>query len=278
MRRLVIGSLIALAVAYAGVCAAIWYKQGDFIFYPSRTVGTTPADFGARFERVVLALDHDRLAGWWIPAKEPGTRTLLYLHGNAGNIGPNAEHAVRLQNAGLNVLVVDYRGYGESTGGPPTEKRLYADAERMWGYLVQERKIAAPDVVIYGHSLGGAVAIELASRHPEAGALIVESSFTSIRDFATGTRFAYLPLNLIVTEKFDSISKVGAIRVPKLFLHGDADTTTAPGMTARLFAAAGEPKRLAIIPGGHHDDSASVNPAAYFEAVKNLLGPAREAR
>src|SRR6187399_1404127 len=105
MRRLVIGALIALVVTYAGVCAAMWHKQGDFIFYPSRTVRTTPAEFGAPFERVVLPLDDDRLAGWWIPAKEPGTRTLLYVHGNAGNIGPNAEHAVRLQNAGLNVLV-----------------------------------------------------------------------------------------------------------------------------------------------------------------------------
>jgi fermentation-respiration switch protein FrsA (DUF1100 family) len=270
--RLTIGALGVILTAYVVLSAALWYGQARIIFQPERTVDTTPADFSVAFDRVVLPFGGDRLAGWWVPAREPRARTLLYLHGNAGNIAANAVHAVRLRNAGLNVFIFDYRGYGDSTGGPARERLAYEDAERAWTYLVQERKLAASDIVIYGHSLGGAIAIDLASKHPDAGALIAESAFTSIVDVADGTLFAYLPLGLIVTERFDSISKIGTIRVPKLILNGDADTMNPPRMAQRLSAAAAEPKRLAFISGGHHNDLASVNAAAYFHAVNDFLG------
>ncbi len=118
--------------------------------------------------------------------RTPQARTLLYLHGNANNVGANVDQVVRLRSTGLNVFIVDYRGYGENTGGPPREKLLYEDAERAWTYLVAERHIPPANIAIYGHSLGGAVAIDLASRHPEAGALITESTLTSIADLADG--------------------------------------------------------------------------------------------
>jgi alpha-beta hydrolase superfamily lysophospholipase len=270
--RLIIGVLAVMLAAYVGLSAAIWYEQARIIFQPSRTVDATPADFGAPFEPVDLPLGGDRLAGWWLPAEAPRARTLLYLHGNAGNIGVNASHAVRLRNAGLNVFIFDYRGYGDSTGGPPRERLACEDAERAWTYLVQERQLAASEIVIYGRSLGGAIAIDLASKHPDAGALIAESAFPSIIDATDGRLVAYLPLGLIVTERFDSVSKARTIRVPKLILNGAADTTLTPPMAQRLYATAAEPKRLALIPGGHHDDLASVNPVAYFHALNDFLG------
>jgi pimeloyl-ACP methyl ester carboxylesterase len=173
----------------------------------------------------------------------------------------------------LNVFIIDYRGYGDSTGGPPREKLVYEDAERAWTYLVVERHIPPANVVIYGHSLGGAVAIDLASKHPDAGALVTESTFTSIAEMADRTAYGtFLPIRLILTERFDSISKIGSIRVPKLILHGENDTNMAsPLMARRLYDAAADPKEIAVIPGGGHEDSAEVNPAAYFAALNGFL-------
>jgi uncharacterized protein len=219
-----------------------------------------------------LTLGSDRVTGWWLPAKKPQAWTLLYLHGNAANMSANAAHAVRLRNAGLNVFIIDYRGYGESTGGPPRERLAYEDAERAWTYLTQERKLAASNLVIYGRSLGGAVAIELASKHSDAGALIAESTFPSIVDLADGSLFAYLPLGLIVTERFDAASTIRTVRVRKLFLNGDADAMLTPRRVQRLYDSAPEPKRLVLIPGGHHDDLATANAAAYFQVLNDFLG------
>jgi pimeloyl-ACP methyl ester carboxylesterase len=172
----------------------------------------------------------------------------------------------------LNVFIIDYRGYGSSTGGPPREKLLYEDAERSWKYLVAERNIPPAHIAIYGHSLGGAVAIDLASKHPEAGALITEGTFTSIADLADRFSFAaYLPVRLILTERFDSISKIGAIHLPTLILHGEADRMNPPLSARRLYDAAPGPKQLALIPGGGHEDSAEVNPTAYFAALNGFL-------
>ena len=140
--------------------------------------------------------------------------TLLYLHGNAGNVSANVDQVRRLASTGLSIFIFDYRGYGESTGGPPRKRLIYEDAERAWTYLVRERRIQPSELVIYGHSLGGAVGIDLASRHPDAGALITEGAFPSIIDVADGTVFGWLPLRLIVTERFDAGSRIGTVNIP----------------------------------------------------------------
>jgi fermentation-respiration switch protein FrsA (DUF1100 family) len=269
--RLVRGSFAAIAGAYLLVVGAIWYGQAKIIFHPSRIVDVTPGDLGVKFDKVTLPLNGDQLAGWWVPSEDPQASTLLYLHGNAGNIAANVEHVLRLRGTGLNVFIFDYRGYGDSTGGPPREKLIHEDAERAWKYLVTERNIPAANIVIYGHSLGGAVAIDLASKHPEAGALISESTLTSIADRADGSLYAYLPIRLILAERFDSISRIGSIHLPKLILHGDADTMAPPLMARRLYDAANDPKQLALIPGGGHEDSAVVNATAYFAALNGFL-------
>jgi uncharacterized protein len=269
--RLIRGLLAAIAIGYCLLSVAVWYAQTKILYHPSSRVDATPGKSGQPFDDITLPLGGDRLTGWWVPSQAVQPRTLLYLHGNAGNVAANRDHVLRLRNAGLNVLIIDYRGYGHSTGGPPREKLLYEDAERAWKYLVEERKIQPAHIVIYGHSLGGAVAIELASRHPEAGALITEDTFTSIADMARGSAYAYLPLRVIVTERFDSISKIRSVHLPKLIIHGDADAMMPTAMARRLYEAAPDPKQLAIIPGGGHDNSAEVNPAAYFAAFNAFL-------
>ena len=132
-----------------------------------------------------------------------------------------------------------------------------------------ERGIAPATIVIYGHSLGSAVAVNLASQHPEAGALITEGVLTSIADIADGMGAArFLPVRLILTERFDAISKIGSVHIPTLILEGESDR---PVMARRLYDAARDPKQLALIPGGGHEDSAEMNPTAYFGALNSFL-------
>ena len=263
--------LATAACLYVLLSAAVWYAQARLLYHPRKTVDVTPADLGLAFEPVRLPLGADSLAGWWVPSKIPHAATLLYLHGNAGNVSANADQVQRLARTGLSIFIFDYRGYGESTGGPPRERLVYEDAERAWTYLVRERRIPPSAVVIYGHSMGGAIAIDLASRHPDAGGLITESTFPSVIDVADRTLFAWLPLRLIVTERFDAASRIRAIHVPKLIVHGDADPMIPVPLARRLYDAAADPKELAVIPGGGHEDSADINPAAYFAAFDGFL-------
>ena len=162
--------------------------------------------------------------------------------------------------------------------------RAYEDAERAWTYLVAERRIAPATIVIYGHSLGGVVAIDLASKHADAGALITESTLTSIADLADGMRVGgmrvgrLLPVRLILTERFDALSRIRAVHVPTLILQGQEDTSHLT-MGQHLYDAANDPKQRVVIPGGGHNDSAEVNPTAYFAALNGFLsryGLARE--
>ena len=271
--RLVRGLILAVAVTYLLIVGALWYWQATLIFRPSPIVDATPGDSGVTFAKVALPIGGGQLAGWWVPAENPQTATLLYLHGNANNVGANAQEVVRFHRAGLNVLIFDYRGYGESTGGPPREKLMYEDADRAWTYLVSERRISPATIAIYGHSLGSAVAVDLASKHPEAGALIIEGVLTSIADLANEMGVeSVVPVRLILTERFDAISKIGSVHIPTLILEGDSDR---PLRARRLYDSARDPKQLALISGGGHEDSAEMNPKVYFGALNSFLSQYR---
>jgi pimeloyl-ACP methyl ester carboxylesterase len=201
---------------------------------------------------------------------------LLYLHGNGVNIGVNAEHAARFQSLGMSVLLVDYRGYGRSEGAFPSEQSVYADAEAMWKHLVEDRDVKPQNIFIYGHSLGSAIGIELALRHPDAAGLIVESAFTSIRDMARrDILFRAVPVGLILTHRFNSINKIARLKLPVLFLHGSQDTLVPFSMSQRLYEAAPEPKYIVLLSGGDHDNSASAAPRQFMEAVRDFTSPTR---
>jgi len=260
------------------LCAALglWGCQSWFIFEPDREMRASPADFPFRIVEVMVpvrpaggGLQH--LQGWWIPSARPAAKTILYLHGNDGNVSTSVGEVTPLRELGYSVFLVDYRGFGESGGSLPSEATVYEDAQYAWSYLVQDRGVPPAELYIYGHSLGGAVAIELARRHPEAAGLIVESSFTSIYDMSQlDRRFKLLPVKRFLNQRFESAEKVGGLRLPTLFLHGTQDEIVPFWMGERLFAGAPQPKRFVPIPGGRHDHDARGEPVIR-EAVERFV-------
>lgn len=268
---------LLLVAAYISVCLLLVWRQARFIFFPQATLEKTPETLDLPYETVwipVTASKHkpEHLHGWWIPAHQPNGKVLLYLHGNASNIGANVEHASRFHHLGFSVLLFDYRGYGQSEGGFPSEQQVYADAEAAWHYLVHQRGISPEQIVIYGHSLGGAIAIELATRYPQASGLIVESSFTSIQAMAAyQPLFRFLPIGLLLHQRFTSIAKVSSLNMPVLFIHGTADRDVPFTMSEQLFAAAPEPKRLWLVPNGEHNNNAKTAGEAYFQIIREFL-------
>ena len=273
-----------MAIGYSAVCLFLFAAQGKFIFFPARAIETTPKDFQLGYQDVVLPIPTktgvaETVHGWWIPALERSVnrresgKVLLYLHGNGLNVGANVEHANRFHRLGLSVFLIDYRGYGKSQGDFPSESRVYEDAQLAWDYLVKQRGIKPSQIYIYGHSLGGAIAIDLAVRHPEAAGLIVEGSFTSARamvDFQAGV-YRVFPIDLLLTQRFDSIAKVDRLQMPVLFIHGSADTVVPTQMSKKLFDAAPEPKQLYIVPDGGHNNSAQIGGAEYLLRVRQFL-------
>jgi uncharacterized protein len=263
---------LGLGAFYALACATVYWQQARFIFVPSDKITDTPAKFGKSYQEVWLPMQPSgRLYGWWVPVK--GKKTLLYLHGSGANIGLDAKHVNRFNDMGLSVFSFDYRGYGKSEGAFPSETAVYADAQRAWNYLTQERKIPSKDIFIYGHSLGGAIAIDLATHHPDAAGLIVQSSFTSGADMARNDFWtAIFPADLLLKQRFESINKVPKIKLPVLFMHGEADRRIPFSMSDRLFAASGSPhKRLHTFPGADHDDVGQVAGPAYTKAVMDFI-------
>ncbi|MGE5657680.1 MAG: alpha/beta hydrolase [Actinomycetota bacterium] len=274
-----------LAIAYCGACLYLFLEQKKFIFFPARAVEMTPDAFGLRYQDVWLPVSAktgqvERIHGWWIPADRSFSGSapaelapvVLYLHGNGSNVGANVEHANRFHRLGLSVLLIDYRGYGRSTGDFPTEAQVYEDAEVAWNSLVQERGIQPGRIFLYGHSLGGAIAIELAVRHPEAGGLIVEGSFISARAMVDYRgQYWMFPVDLLLNQRFDSIAKVPHLKLPVLFIHGTSDRVVPVEMSHQLFEASPEPKQLYIVPGADHTDLAQVAGADYLQKLHNFF-------
>lgn len=240
-----------IVIYFFFIAAAIFiflrYLEHSSIFYPSREIKTLPVDIGIPFENVFLtAADGTKLNAWFIKVSQPRA-TVILCHGNGGNIGDRLAKITVFRNMGFNVLIFDYRGYGKSRGFP-SEKGLYLDALAAFDYALSRPEVDPKKLVIYGGSLGGAVAIELALRRKSA-ALVVDSSFTSVADMA-GRVYPFIPSFLILT-KFDSIHKVDKITVPKLFIHCPEDTVVPFAMSERLFAAATEPKEFLTLNGSH---------------------------
>jgi hypothetical protein len=211
--------------------------------------------------------DNVRLNAWYL-ANPASPKALVWFHGNAENIADGLAHLKFYSRLGLNVLALDYRGYGRSAGSPD-EAGIYRDADAAYDYLVETRHIRSEDVVVLGHSLGGAVAIDLASRR-KCGALIVESSFTSGRDMAR--RMFWLPLlEYVPKSRFDSLAKLARAKAPVLVVHGTRDRVIPFSMGQRLFEAASEPKFFFPVEGAGHDDVIEVGGEHYLERLKTFI-------
>lgn len=267
------------ALGALSACAWMDTKQRQLVYRPTPGV---PAGFtGLRagdlsFATAVPGVEpgtQDSLQMWWLPHANPRAPTLLYLHGTFRNLYRNLPKIDALREAGFSVLAVDYRGWGESSPIIPSEATIYADADVAWAELA--RRQADPRLrVIYGHSLGGGVAVELASRKrhgSDYAALILESTFTSLSDLASASHWLGSLAALFASQKFDSIDKIAKVDAPVLMLHGDADQTVPVALGRQLRDAAPKDTRWVEISGGSHSQLHVDAPEVYQQALKSLI-------
>jgi uncharacterized protein len=265
---------LGLGLFYGLACLLLYKLQNRFLFVPTQIIEDTPANYGLTYKETWLSIGNkrDRIYSWWIPAQSKTAPTILYCHGNGHNIGEVSALASQFHKMGLSVFAFDYRGYGKSEGAFPSETAVYADAERAWDYLIQDQKIPPKHIAIYGHSLGGAIAINLATRHPNAGGLIVQSSFTNALEMAKRNWWtAIFPVDVLLDQRFESLRKVSQLQMPVLYLHGTSDTLIPFEMSRRLFEKTRSPKQLKLFPNAGHNDLPQVGGADYAQTVQNFV-------
>ncbi len=245
--------LIAAASFYVLLALMLFLFQDRMVFLPNmpgRTLTATPKDAGFDFEDVTLETsDGLKLHGWYVPAAQ-ARGVVLFLHGNAGNISHRLDSIAIFHELGLDTLIIDYRGYGRSQG-KPSERGIYLDAEAAWHYLVSSRGVAADRVIVFGRSLGGAVAAWLANQYTPA-ALIIESSFSSALDIARKL-YPFMPVRLITRLEFPVSLHVSRLQCPLLVVHSRDDEIIPFTMAEAIYESAAEPKSLLEIWGDHNN-------------------------
>jgi uncharacterized protein len=243
------------------------YSEKGIVFFPDPDLVGTPRDFGLAYEDVFFeAADGVRLHGWWVP--KPGAPVLVWFHGNAGNISHRLENIQLLHElAGVQVFIFDCREYGHSQGRISREG-TFQDAAAAYRYVAGTRGIPGRDIVLFGRSLGTALATDLAIQKP-CRALILESAFTNSSDMAR--MLAPFLFDWRPKVPYDNLGIIDKVKVPVLIVHGDHDEIIPLAMGRRLFAAANSPKDLYIIPGAHHNDTYEVGGKAYFERLKAFI-------
>jgi fermentation-respiration switch protein FrsA (DUF1100 family) len=239
--------------------------EGRFIYFPQRGLEASPKDHGLEAETLWLDSGGARLHGWWI--RSSGRRVLLFFHGNAGNISHRLERA-RLfsRELGFDIVLADYRGYGESSG-KPSEAGLYADGDAIYR-CAADRGFRPEQIVLFGESLGSAVALETALRHPSA-AVILETPFLSIPAMAK-TIYPFVP-SFVIRTRFDNESKIARLSAPKLIVAAERDDVVPPEHASRLFLLARPPKQLYVIPGATHNDTYIVGGNQYLQTLRSFL-------
>lgn len=244
--------LVTLLIAYGAMVLFAWVMQPRLLFLPGvpgRDLAATPELVGLGYRDVELrTADGETLHAWWLPHERPRA-TVLFLHGNAGNISHRLESLEVFHQLGLQVLILDYRGYGRSTG-KPSEAGLYRDAQAGWEWLTRERGVEGRNIILFGRSLGGAVAAELATR-VDAAALIVESVFTSVPDIGAEL-YWWLPVRWLSRLQFDTADAIRNTELPVLVVHSRDDEIIPFAHGKRLHDIAGERGTLLEIRGGHN--------------------------
>jgi hypothetical protein len=259
-----------------GGCAYWSEKQGELIFRPTKEAwwGYNGGSFAALDERwIPVGSEGQKLHGWWLKADDPGAPALLYLHGARWNLTGSVTRVERWRKLGFNVLAIDYRGFGRSSDLVPSETSSYEDAEAAWEYLAHLAP-GKPRLVV-GHSLGGVIAIELAARRPEAAGLVLEATLTSVSDMVANTTWSFLPVDLILTQRFDALKRIPDVKVPLVIMHGTRDAVVPFEMGEKLYAAATAPKQFVKVEGGSHHNLSYVGFEQYRAALAQLLKPGR---
>ena len=282
--RLLTGSAAFALLVIAG-CGQLAEKERELTF---RVVPGTASWFDGLpqgVEETDLAIEANgkpqRIHAWWWPAAVQHAPAILYLHGSRWNLTGQTNRIEQLHAFGFSVLAIDYRGFGKSDGDLPSEETVYEDSRAAWDRLAQLQPDASLRF-IYGHSLGGAVAVDLAAQlsagaegagwKPPARGVIIESSFTTLPDIARALSYPWLPVQLLMTQKFDSVHKIAALHMPVLIVHGARDGFVPARFSEELYEAAPEPKKLLLVNGATHNNSMRVGSAEYLQAMHELFG------
>ena len=260
---------------FAG-CAALDEQQRRWIFQPSDRTWAGGLAAAEGMQDVWIEFDSQvsgqpvRLHGLWLAQEDPSAPLLLYLHGARWDVRGSAVRMRRMHELGFSVLGIDYRGFGQSTAALPSEKMAYEDARAGWDWLAARQPQAAR--YMFGHSLGSAIAVHLASEVPDAAGLIVEGSFTSIPDVAGTFEWGWLPVGPLITQRFDAAGRIGRLQVPVLVVHGSEDRLISPALGKALYELAPQPKRFVLVEGGSHHNTNSVGLPLYRQALSDLFG------
>jgi alpha-beta hydrolase superfamily lysophospholipase len=284
-RWLLYACMAAVIVALPIGCSVLQHKEREIVFRIEPGTASWYHGLPAEVQEFELKAPSfgvsQNIHSWWWPAAKSDAPALLYLHGSRWNLTGQFFRIEQLHALGFSVLAIDYRGFGQSKGQLPSEASVYEDARIAWERLKQLQPDARKRL-IYGHSLGGAVAVDLAAElgqdaekgEPiQARGLIIESTFTNLGDVATSlaTHYTSLPVRWLVSQKFDSIDKIAEVNMPVLIVHGTEDQFVAPRFSKELFEAAREPKNLLMVPGGNHNNSMNLGRQAYAQAIQALL-------
>ncbi|RMV96522.1 Bem46 protein [Pseudomonas caricapapayae] len=265
-------------------CAVLEHKERELVFRIEPGTASWYSGLPADVQEIELRAPSfgtsQNIHAWWWPASDRNAPAVLYLHGSRWNLTGQLFRIQQLKAQGYSILAIDYRGFGQSMGQLPSEKSVYEDARVAW----QRLKQLQPDPqrrLIYGHSLGGAVAVDLAAELGrdakkdnapiQARGLIIESTFTNLADVATALANTSLPVRWLLSQKFDSLDKIADIHMPVLIVHGTEDRYVPARFSEQLFDAAQEPKKLLLVPGGTHNNSMQLGQPAYSRAIRTLL-------
>ncbi len=263
--------LFSSLLIYISILIYLFFRQSYLIFLPKKgKIYHTPKELSIPFEVHKLELtENQTIYLWFIPASKPTQTTILFCHGNAGNLEDRLEILKVLYQLGTNLVLFDYRGYGESKG-KPSETNTYTDAELIYNFLRKQKKIPANKIIIFGRSLGGGVACELAFRHPETGALILDSTFISMPKIAQ-KYYPYVPVFFLIRHRYENIKKLPKIKIPKLIIHSKEDDIVPFYHGQKLFETACEPKSFLILQKGGHRNCFIEEEKKYLEEIKNFL-------
>lgn len=278
MKRLI--ALLLLAAAVLAGCANLDERQRGWIFQPSDRSWWRGEEAAQGMQEVWIDFQSKasgapvKLHGLWAEhesfSRNPKAPVLLYLHGARFNVVGSAFRAKRMQELGFSVLAVDYRGFGKSTNELPSETLAYEDARAAWEWLAQ--KYPDRPRYIFGHSLGGAIAIELAAQVTDETGTLVEGTFTSIPDVVSSYKWGWLPVGPLITQRFEAIERVKRIGAPLLVVHGSEDRTIAPELGRKLYEAATGRKAFVLVEGGSHHNTNAVGQPQYRVALAELFG------
>ncbi len=266
-------ALVATLALLAG-CATLDQKQREWIFQPNQNAWSTSRAEGMEDVWITHRSKESgrdvTLHALWLPHPKADAPVLLYLHGARRNIWGSTFRMRNMQELGFAVLAVDYRGFGQSTAELPSEDSVLEDARAAWDWIAREHP--GRQRYIFGHSLGGAIAVQLAGEVDDARGLIVEGTFTSIPDVFRSFKWGWLPVTPLITQRFDSARRIGEVRVPVLVVHGARDGLIKPELGRALYEKAPQPKRFVLVEGGTHYSTNGVGQALYRDALKDLFG------